>query len=211
MIVSHNDDDHSGGAISVLHEVPSQWLVSSLPAPHAILAVAPQPRRCFAGQHWEWDEVRFDMLHPSMDSYADTKLNDNARSCVLKITSRYGSMLLPADIESPSERLLLETGANALAADVLVVPHHGSKTSSSEAFIAQVHPAIAILTTGYRNRFGHPREGIVARYQQAGSHIYRSDKDGAILLDFSSNGINVHVWRQATPRYWHQTAVKAGS
>lgn len=205
MMVSHNDDDHSGGALSILHEVPTRWLVSSLPHPHAILAVAAQPRRCFAGQHWEWDEVRFDMLHPTMASYADAKLNDNARSCVLKITSRYGSVLLPADIESPSEQLLVETAANTLVADVLVVPHHGSKTSSSEAFIAQVHPAIAILTTGYRNRFGHPREEIVTRYQQAGSKIYRSDKDGAMLLDFSRDGIAVRSWRAITPRYWHQT------
>lgn len=205
MIVSHNDDDHSGGAISVLHEVPTRWFASSLPKQHTLLAIAPQPRRCFAGQHWEWDAVRFDMLLPTLNSYADTKLNDNARGCVLKITSRYGSILLPSDIESPSEQLLIETGMNTLAADVLVVPHHGSKTSSTEAFIAQVHPKVAIMTTGYRNRFGHPKEEIVARYQQAGSRIYRSDNNGAILLDFSNKGITVNAWRETAPRYWHQT------
>jgi competence protein ComEC len=204
MIVSHDDSDHSGGAISLLQDVPTRWVASSLPAQHEILPFAPQPRRCFAGQHWEWDGVNFDMLHPALDSYGDTDLKDNERGCVLKITSRFGRLLLPADIERASELQLVETLSETLASDVLVVPHHGSKTSSTPTFIAQVHPSIAIFTTGYRNRFGHPREEVVARYQQAGSQIYRSDTDGAILLDFSSSGIAVRTWRKTAPRYWQQ-------
>ncbi len=204
MIVTHNDNDHSGGAISVLQEVPTGWFASSLPADNAIVAVAPQPRRCYAGQHWQWDGVRFDMLHPAWQSYDVEKLKDNDRGCVLKITSRFGSLLLPADIESSSEQALVEAQSDALAADVLVVPHHGSKTSSTPDFIARVHPKIAIFTTGYRNRFGHPKAEVVARYKDAGSRIYRSDEDGAVLLDFGKTGISANAWRKTAHRYWDE-------
>ncbi len=205
MMVTHNDNDHSGGAISVLQEVPTGWFASSLPENNAIVAVAPQPRRCYAGQRWQWDGVRFDMLHPSWQSYDIEKLKDNNRGCVLKITSRFGSLLLPADIESPSEQALVEAQPDALAADVLVVPHHGSKTSSTPDFIAHVHPAIAIFTTGYRNRFGHPKAEVVARYKDAGSRMYRSDEDGAVLLDFGASGISANAWRKTAHRYWDET------
>jgi len=204
MIVSHNDNDHSGGSISVLQEVSTGWFASSLPGNSAILAVAPQPRRCYAGQYWQWDGVRFDMLHPTWQSYDIEKLKDNDRGCVLKITSRFGSLLLPADIESSSEHALVEAQPDALAADVLVVPHHGSKTSSTPDFIAHVHPAIAIFTTGYRNRFGHPKAEVVARYKDAGSRMYRSDQDGAVLLDFGEKGLSTNAWRKTAHRYWDE-------
>ncbi|HEY7986702.1 MAG TPA: DNA internalization-related competence protein ComEC/Rec2 [Methylophilaceae bacterium] len=204
MMVTHNDNDHSGGAISVLQEVPVGWFASSLPADHAIVAVAPQPRRCYAGQQWQWDGVSFEMLHPTWQSYDIEKLKDNDRGCVLKVTSRFGTLLLPADIESPSEQMLVETQPDALIADVLVVPHHGSKTSSTPDFIAHVHPLIAIFTTGYRNRFGHPKPEIVERYKDSGSRMYRSDQDGAILLDFGVKGISANAWRKTAHRYWDE-------
>lgn len=205
MIVSHNDDDHSGGAISVLQEVPTQWFVSSLPNDSIIAAAAPQPRHCFAGQHWQWDGVRFDMLHPMLQSYEIEKIKDNDRGCVLKVTSHFGSMLLPADIEKPSEQLLVANQPQILAADVLVVPHHGSRTSSTPEFIANVHPHIAIFTAGYRNRFGHPKQEIIDRYKNAGSYIYRSDQDGAVLLDFNKQGIGTDAWRKSAHRYWDES------
>lgn len=205
IIVSHNDDDHSGGTLSVLQEIPARWLASSLPGDHAITLAAPQPRLCYRGQFWQWDGVQFEMLSPEIGSYENTEIKDNNRSCVLKITSRFGSMLLPADIERKSELDLLEQVPDKLAADALVVPHHGSKTSSTAAFIAQVHPSIAIVTNGYRNRFKHPNAEVISRYQQAGSRIYRSDRDGAVLLDFGQAGIAIKRWRSAAPHYWDET------
>jgi len=166
------------------------------------LTDAPQPRRCFAGQHWQWDGVRFDMLHPTWGSYGMEKLKDNYRGCVLKVTSAHGSLLLPADIEHDAEAELLERQPGALAADVLVAPHHGSKTSSTGDFLRRVHPSIAIFTVGYRNRFGHPKPDVVERYRDLGSHLYRSDADGAVLLEFGRNGIVARSWRQTKPRYW---------
>lgn len=205
-VVSHDDLDHSGGALSVLDAMPVGWFASSLPPAHEILAEAPQERPCFAGQNWQWDGVRFEMLHPSWESYAVQGHKDNFRSCVLKITTINGSLLLPADIERDAEAELLERHPEALTADVMVVPHHGSKSSSSEAFLHQVHPSIAIFTVGYRNRFGHPKAEVVERYQALASALYRSDSDGALLLDFNaSRAMDVQTWRQVRPRYWHQS------
>ncbi|HEY3325620.1 MAG TPA: DNA internalization-related competence protein ComEC/Rec2 [Novimethylophilus sp.] len=202
LIVSHDDLDHSGGAQSVLDAVPVGWFASSLPPGHELLDEAPGPRPCFAGQTWQWDGVRFEMLHPGWGSYGNAGLKDNFRSCVLKVTSAYGSLLLPADIERDAEAELLAQQPSALAADVLVAPHHGSKTSSSADFLHQVHPSIAIFTMGYRNRFGHPKPEVVERYRDLGGRLYRSDADGMVQLDFAADGIAVRSWRRARPRYW---------
>jgi len=203
LIVTHDDSDHSGGAVSVLDAVPVGWLASSLPADSTILPHARKSLPCFAGQSWEWDGVRFEMLHPSRESYADERLRNNARGCTLKITSPYGSVLLPADIERESEAEILARTPGALAATLLVAPHHGSKTSSTEAFIRQVNPSIVIFTAGYRNHFGHPKPEVVARYQALGSRLYRSDRDGAVLLSFErQSGVTLRTWRQERRRYW---------
>lgn len=202
-IVSHDDLDHSGGAASVLDALPVGWFASSLPASHELLAAAPQSRPCFAGQNWQWDDVRFEILHPTWASYGVPDFKDNYRSCVLKITSPHGSLLLPADIEHDAEQELVELlQPETLATDVLVSPHHGSKTSSTEDFLTAVNPSVSIFTVGYRNRFGHPKPEIVDRYRALGSRLYRSDDDGAVLLNFAADGIGIRTWRAVRPRYW---------
>jgi competence protein ComEC len=205
MVVSHDDNDHSGGALSVLQEVPTGWLASSLPNGHEITQQAPNPRPCFAGQHWQWDGVSFDMLHPVPGILDSNKKQDNERSCVLKVSSRYGSLLLTGDIGRASEQALLDTLPDKLKADALVAPHHGSKSSSSAGFVQQVKPGVVIFTSGYRNRFGHPNPDVVARYRALGSLAYRSDQDGALKLEFGKQGISVDAWRRTGRRYW-QTA-----
>jgi len=160
---------------------------------------------CFAGQSWAWDGVRFEMLHPTYRSYHVEKLKDNDRSCVLKVVSRYGSLLIAGDIERVSELELLERAASSLNADVLVVPHHGSKTSSTTDFIQQVSPRAAVFTAGYRNRFGHPKAEVLERYRENGSTLYRNDMDGAIIFDLDhQGGITARTWRRSAPRYWHE-------
>jgi len=205
LIVTHDDSDHSGGAISVLDAVPVGWLASSLPADSPILPHARRPLPCFAGQSWEWDGVRFEMLHPGWESYADERVSKNNRGCTLKITSSYGSVLLPADIERDSEAEILARAPGALPSTLLVAPHHGSKTSSTEAFIRQVNPSIVIFTAGYRNHFGHPKPEVVKRYRVLGSRLYRSDFDGALLLRFEKEaGVKLQTWRQERRRYWQE-------
>ena len=201
-IVSHNDTDHSGGMASILAQVPVRWFASSLPESAAELGLV-RHMPCYAGQSWVWDGVRFDMLSPDFANYQDADIKDNNRSCVLRVTSQFGSLLLSGDIERPIEERLLATVPEQLAANVLVVPHHGSKTSSSPDFVAAVKPSIAIFTVGYRNRFGHPKPEVLERYVQMGSRIYRSDQDGALLLDFSrKDSVAVTRWRGQERRYW---------
>ncbi|CAG0971199.1 ComE operon protein 3 [Methylophilaceae bacterium] len=201
MIISHDDSDHSGGAASVLAQVPVGWIASSLAREHSLVAGYPHVR-CHAGQSWEWDGVRFDMLYPEPEAYLEPQIRDNDRSCVLRITSRYGNLLIPGDVEKAAEYALVRSGVT-LKTDVLVAPHHGSKTSSTEAFMDRVKPDAVIFTMGYRNRYHHPHPSVVSRYKAHGSKMYRSDSDGAVILNFTrAEGIEITRWRQYRKRYW---------
>lgn len=202
MIVSHADADHSGGAFSVLDAVPVSWLISTLNDDHPIQQTPVNKRRCLAGESWQWDGVRFDLLHPLMNSYENPGRTTNASSCVLKITTDHGSVLLPADIGKQSERALLARAGDALSSAVLIAPHHGSNTSSIAEFINQVNPELTIFTVGYRNRYGHPTEEVMARYRVLGSKWLRSDADGAIFLRFENGEVLVDAWRELYRRYW---------
>ena len=208
MIVSHDDVDHTGGALSVLQALPVDRLLTSLPDMDPLPLIAEQAFRCFAEQHWEWDGVQFEMLHPPRASYAETGLKDNDRSCVIKITAKGGAALLPADIERRGETALLRGYGDALRVPVLIAPHQGSKTSSMARFVDRVNPDVVIFPVGYRNRFGHPHEEVVDRYRAIGSRIYRTDRDGAITLDFSVAGvIRVEPYRATYRRYWQTPLV----
>ena len=111
-------------------------------------------------------------------------------------------MLLTADIESRSEAELLARDLDALRSDAMLVPHHGSKTSSTAAFVAAVGPHLAIATNGYRNRLGHPRPEVVERYREQGVRLMRSDYDGAISVRFEGGGLKIGAWREMDARYW---------
>jgi competence protein ComEC len=205
-IVSHNDVDHSGGMASVLALMPVTWLASSFT--DEIDAPATQKKiSCFAGQIWTWDNVQFEVLYPSADSYDDVTIKDNNRSCVLKVTSKAGSILLTGDIEKAAELDLLNNQSEKLKSDVLVVPHHGSKTSSTADFIEAVAPNISMFAVGYLNRFGHPKSAVLERYNAINSLIYRSDYHGALEVDFMNNPTSQHSikavgWCSLRQRYW---------
>lgn len=204
MIVSHADSDHSGGAMSVLNSIPVARLISSLPKDHPIQQAATNKRQCQDGQAWQWDDVHFELLHPPVESYDNPYRKANTISCVLKITTIHGSVLLPGDIDRKAEYALLDRAAETLPATVLIAPHHGSNTSSTTAFIHQVNPELTIFTVGYRNRFAHPRDEVVARFQSLGSNLLRSSTDGAIFLRFTADGLSVGTWRKMQRRYWQQ-------
>lgn len=201
-VVSHDDTDHTGGMASVLEALPVGWVSSSMAPSDARLAPARERVRCQAGQRWQWDGVRFVVLHPQAQGYNYAGTKDNDRSCVLRVAAAGGSILLTADIERGTERLLVEHAAGALRSDVLIVPHHGSNTSSTDAFLAQVDPRVAIFTVGYRNRFGHPAEEVLARYAGLGIETYRTDTDGAVRLRLGA-AREIAAWRRVQPRYWH--------
>jgi len=185
--------------------MPVTWLDSSLPE-DADIPDTQRKMHCFAGQVWVWDDVQFEMLHPSTESYDDANIKDNDLSCVLKVTSQAGSVLLTGDIEKPDELELLNLEADKLKSDVVVVPHHGSKTSSTPNFIAAVAPRVSIFTNGYLNRFGHPKPVVFERYQATQSMLYRSDYNGAIEMDFvSKRNIQIVSWRNQYKRYWQDS------
>jgi len=199
LVVTHNDIDHSGGAASVLQALEVDRLLSSLPASSPLLPLAPA-ERCAAGQGWEWDGVRFEMLHPPAGAQ---ERRTNNLSCVLKVTARGGAMLLTGDIEREAEAALLERDPGALRADVLLVPHHGSRTSSGAAFIAAVSPGVAVVPVGYRNRFGHPAADVLDRYADAGVPLRRTDLEGAVAVRFRDKGPEIESERRRRGRYWH--------
>jgi competence protein ComEC len=207
VVLSHRDSDHTGGAAAVLRMQPQARLLSSLEASHPLQALRPS-QRCLAGQQWSWDGVRFEVLHPAPADYA-TAAKPNALSCVLRVGNARVQVLLAGDIEKPQE-LALAAGAQALRADVLLVPHHGSRTSSSDAFLDAVRPALAVAQAGYRNRFGHPAAEVVARYAAHGIALRASPACGALTWR-SAAPAEARCEREAAPRYWHHHAAAADS
>ena len=209
LVLTHDDTDHTGGALSVMQAMPIGWLSSSLPAQSPILQQAHNQQRCTDGQNWDWDGVHFELLHPSRESYAQEKIRKNNRGCVLRISIGQQHILLATDIEKDSEQRLLMEHADKLPAMLLVVPHHGSKTSSVQPFVDAVHPRYAVFTVGYRNRFGHPKEEVVERYRAAGSVLLRSDEDGAILVEMDAQNFAIERYHKTHARYWQQSSVLA--
>ena len=199
LVVSHRDKDHSGGVAAVQAALPIVRTLSSLPELSG--------ERCVAGQHWTWDGVRFDILHPLTDDYGTDvgaggakTTKTNRISCVLRITTESSSVLLPGDIEARNEKDIIERSPSLLRSDVLLVPHHGAKASSSTAFIDAVGARDIVFSAGYRNAFNHPHPEVLERYS-AGRH-WRTDQDGAIRVVLGEAS-EVSAWRAERRRYWH--------
>ena len=208
MIVTHDDDDHWGGAASVMQAMPVPWLLTSLPDLDPLVVQAQRPWRCERGQRWEWDGVRFEILHPARGSDEDRTMKNNDRSCVLSVEAGGRRVLLPADIERRAEEALLAAGREKLAADVLLAPHHGSRTSSTREFTRAVAPRVVLFQQGYRNRHGHPHADVLQRYREIGANLYRSDRDGAVTVVIRADGtMRVTPWRAVYKRYWQTPMV----
>ena len=209
LVLSHRDSDHVGGALAVLAMQPGARLLSSIEHDHGLQAARPAVR-CQAGQGWSWDGVDFTLLHPQAADY-DRPARPNALSCVLRIASRPRGAgepgqvaLLVGDIERPQEARLVADGA-ALNAAVLLVPHHGSKTSSSAGFLDAVAPRLALVQAGYRNRFGHPALEPMERYRERHAIVLDSPHCGAVTWTSAQPG-QVHCQRNEAMRYWHHVA-----
>ncbi len=194
LLVTHGDSDHAGGLASLQAALPIDRLLSSMRELDGEL--------CAAGQRWQWDGVEFAVLHPARAAY-DTKSKRNALSCVLSINAGGRRVLLTADIEAPDEMALLARDASLLKADVLLVPHHGSKGASTPLFITAVDAPDVLFSVGYRNRFGHPHPETLERYMPTAARLWRTDLDGALRVELRPNAVKVVAWRHERPRYWH--------
>ena len=210
LVITHRDTDHSGGAAAVLAAVPVTLLQTSLEAGHPLRrAAAHQP--CAAGLRWRWDGVDFAFLHPEpadLDRPALAVLRPNAVSCVLRIDGRRRSALLTGDIGIDQELRLVIRQRERLAADVLLVPHHGSASSSSLHFLNSVAPRWAIVQAGRRNRYGHPSAEVVARYRDTGTDLILTGHCGA--WHWRSADASNGCARQRGRRYWWPAPVAGG-
>ena len=192
LIVSHGDNDHAGGVHAVQREIriDSSW------APQG--AEVPSAAPCFRGQHWEWDGVRFEVLWPIQgDAY---RANDS--SCVVRVVTAQGTLLLTGDIEFESEGELVTLEGDDLRSDLVTVPHHGSLTSSTADFVRLVSPRWALAGTGYRNAFRHPRPEIVARWQRQGSQFVQTASAGALDIRMQNGQWQVRSRRAVRATLW---------
>jgi len=201
LVLSHGAADHIGGALSVLETIPVEAMASSLPRGHGLNALVAVPGGCMAGRAWDWDGVRFEFLHPP-PGWESARRNN--QSCVLRVDAGGAAMLLTGDIERGAEQALVK---QVVRSDVLLVPHHGGRTSSSEEFIAAVAPRWAVVPAGYRNRFGHPAREVLERYAAAGVRVLRTDLDGAVRVILKRDSVKVEEERALRPRYWRRSPV----
>lgn len=225
LVISHDDADHSGGAQSLLDSTEVGELMTPFETDHPLRQHAVVHRACEAGLTWTWDGVVFRMLHPGPMA---AKASDNARSCVLQVEARVDGnaahaqqpvrLLLTADIEAEQERALLARWpASQLHSTVMLVPHHGSRTSSTPAWLSAVAPEQAVVQVGERNAYGHPSPAVMKRYVEAGIPAVTTPACGAFVWESTelaagaaatsgsrSQPVLGHCWRSTRTRHWQQ-------
>ncbi|MBH1971977.1 DNA internalization-related competence protein ComEC/Rec2 [Moraxellaceae bacterium AER2_44_116] len=199
LMISHNDSDHTGGADALLAQIPIQQVFySALPEGYTLPKNMSQ-QHCQAGQHWQWEQVHFAVLSPIVGQHYD---KDNNRSCVLRVSGQGFSVLLTGDMETPAEKILLDTNSTPLASQILLLGHHGSKTSTSPEFLAAVNPQLAIVSAGYRNQFGHPSAPVIERLNAKHITIDNTITQGTLIYQLSPTAtIQKEVWRERG-HYW---------
>lgn len=200
LLVSHGDNDHSGGSEAVLAGIDVQQLMSNedisngKPTAHDVIP-------CVAGKQWLWEGVSFKIMHPQEATVAA----GNNASCVLLVQSEYGSLLLPADIEKEAELEIISRYPGILKSSILVAPHHGSKTSSSDVFLDAVTPQLILIPAGWMNRYHHPSKAVISRLAERGIAHISTGECGAIEVMFEQEGISVETFRQKNRKIWDYT------
>lgn len=191
VVISHGDSDHSGGAAALLRAYPNATLLSGPDVD------ASSGRPCVAGERWQWDGVRFEIIHPG----PDFAFRGNDSSCVLQVETATQSMLITGDIERQGEAALLRRGLTHV--DVVVVPHHGSATSSSAGLVAATSPGLALVSAAYGNQWGFPVAEVRQRWREAGAQLYITGDTGAIGLRLGGKTPIMSLEREQQRRYWH--------
>lgn len=193
VLLSHGDADHAGGLPGLRRAFPQVPVWA--PAGSGVDGALP----CHRGQQWRWDGVDFDILHPG----AGHRERGNASSCVLRIATAHGVILLTGDIGIAEEAQLLRSSRNALKADAALVAHHGSAGSSSAPWVAAVGARLALVSAGHRNRFGHPRAEVVQRWTASGAEVLDTASSGALHVWLGAQGLQVREQRVHAGRWWN--------
>jgi competence protein ComEC len=196
LLISHSDMDHIGGAQSVLRVFPVGQIISSVPS----VLRDQRDTACLAGQQWQWDGVDFRILYPSPEEINPAS-SDNNLSCVLQVTTPSHQILLTGDIEAPAEAKLISRYGKQLQSSILVLPHHGSKTSSSPAFLDSVNPDLVVIPAGWHNRFGLPAKVVVGRLRARQLSVLNTATAGTIQIELGK-ALAVRVYREQYQRYW---------
>ena len=194
VVISHGDADHSGGLIALMNSrlKPEEVFTSESNLDQGF-------KFCRAGYKWNWNKVSFEFLTQHHVS------GENNRSCVLKISGQYGSALLPGDIEKEAERSLVANYDDRLATQVLIAPHHGSRTSSTYSFLQSVNPELVIFSAGYLNRYSHPAQKIINRYRDKDISLLNTACHGQVTVKFLASGIQSASMRENKQPFWrHQ-------
>jgi competence protein ComEC len=198
LMISHADDDHSGGLRGLLRVLPATRILSG--EPDALEEPGVEP--CRRGQRWDWDGVDFEVLHPGDDDESG-----NNSSCVLRVSVGDTVLLWPGDIEAQVERQLVLEHGGRLESTVLIAAHHGSASSTTAPFLAEVAPDWVLFSMGWMNRYGFPAAAVLERVAASGAAGKDTASSGAIDLFIGSNG-QIHSlsgYRQTTQRLWrHQ-------
>lgn len=232
IMISHSDGDHAGGLAGLLstievdenvNEGVNDAVVSGAAVSGAIVSGEPAEtglnvdvdiQQCYQGQHWQWDGVDFAVLWPSLDALDKAQLNSNNLSCVLLISYGDKRILLTGDIEKRAEYALLRDSRLEVSplsqfrlpasVDIMLVPHHGSKTSSSESLLAHLHPDYAMVTAGHNNQYRHPHPTITERYHAINTELINTALSGAVRFSIDEQSHHWHIerWRQVNKRYW---------
>ena len=192
VIISHADNDHIGGYQALNNQYRPTKLVSSRPD------TLSNAEECMSGQKWYFDNIAFEILGPDVNS----PKGSNNRSCVLKVSSSYGSILITGDIERSTEKYLLQNNREKLRSQLMLIPHQGSRTSSSVSFIDAVKPQIAIVSAGYLNQYGHPDKTVIDRYQERKIQVFNNIESGSIRVEFSKQGMLIEEYRKLNRHFW---------
>ena len=195
LVISHSDSDHAGDLQGFVEAVEVEKIVAG----EALESPRPYDL-CQSGQRWQWQQTTFEFLSPGIHA-----VKDNNASCVLRVEHGENTLLLTGDIERAVERRLLKTHRQLLAAEVVLVPHHGSKSSSTTEFIKAVDASFAINTSAYLNRYGFPKKEVKRRWQKNGAKFLNTATSGALELRLGQQAgdISFDTFRQRYAKYWH--------
>jgi competence protein ComEC len=195
VVVSHGDNDHIGGVPAILKRLSVSDVKTSVPDKLAFHNVS----YCMSGEAWEWDQVKFNFLYPTVDNL--NKNNDS--SCVLKISTGKYSILLTGDIEKYAEKMLVANQAENLSSTILIAPHHGSKTSAENSFLNLVSPQFVLFPIGYRNRYHFPHASVIKKYDELGSEKIDTVSAGAVYFKLTPDSLKYYNYRDRHRRYWY--------